>query len=138
MALTQNQSTLVSAVPVASWDAPTERRRRKGNRFSRAVKEAATTLYKWADNVASAETRACTCSQCNSNRFDGMLPEPPSAQEATQQRSTAERLEQRIRRAQRQRGRPLTAEEHQSVINQFQMGESLGDAFKHIGSDEEY
>jgi len=119
-----------------AWDAPKERRRTKRERFSRAMKAAAKALYKLADNMANGEaSRPRTCWQCKSSPFNGLLPEPPS-EHAAQQDSIAERLEQRIRRAEERRGRPLIAGERQFVIDQIHMNEAMWQAIDIISSDQ--
>eukprot|EP00419_Tripos_fusus_P023656 CAMPEP_0172729068 /NCGR_PEP_ID=MMETSP1074-20121228/93621_1 /TAXON_ID=2916 /ORGANISM="Ceratium fusus, Strain PA161109" /LENGTH=149 /DNA_ID=CAMNT_0013556451 /DNA_START=23 /DNA_END=472 /DNA_ORIENTATION=- len=68
--------------------------------------------------------------------FDGTLPEqPPKRSQPSSQHSLADF----IRREQLRRGRPFTADEHESAVNNWKIRQTLvGFGLEQIGSDESF
>mmetsp|Transcript_104709 Transcript_104709/g.208033 ORF Transcript_104709/g.208033 Transcript_104709/m.208033 type:complete len:162 (+) Transcript_104709:63-548(+) len=130
------------AKPVPSQDASREHKPKKASRFASAVKQTAERLYRSASNLMpgasihgvdgeAGKLRGSTQGAPNDRKakhstkhaggpgFNGLLPERSPVERNSRRRSRANRqhVQHIIRREQLRRGRPLTAEEQQMVID---------------------
>mmetsp|Transcript_5796 Transcript_5796/g.11104 ORF Transcript_5796/g.11104 Transcript_5796/m.11104 type:complete len:175 (+) Transcript_5796:88-612(+) len=127
--------TPINATPGPSNDASTGRRPTKAKRLVRTLKSAAESLYRSASNrmsgtlvtkVDSETLQPCRCSHSTMGGFNGWMPEHAPKQK-TRQTSNRKRqsLAQTIRRAEGQRGRPLSSAEQEFVVNHWKIKDKL-------------